>query len=117
MDQRSLEAQSVPAGLAAVIADWIELTRRTAFLLWLAAGLIGGTGVAALAGFQIHPFLAMALVCGMAVLNATQRLDSMLRPPFTVMTLTSRRWPSKLQAACWFPANRGLRATCRSSPC
>jgi uncharacterized membrane protein YoaK (UPF0700 family) len=76
----------VAAGFAAVIAGWVAPTRRTSFLLWLAAGLIGGAGLAALTPFQIDPFLAMVLVCGMAVLNAAQRLDSTLGPPFTVMT-------------------------------
>ena len=76
----------VSAGLAAVVAGWVPEPRRTGFLLWLATGLICGVGIAGLVVVGVDSSLAMVLVCSMAVLNAAQRLDARLGPPFTVMT-------------------------------
>lgn len=76
----------VSAGLAAVIAGRCAEAHRTAVLLWLATGLIGGTGVAALVSGNIDAVLSMVLVAGLAILNAAHRMDGHLGPPFTVMT-------------------------------
>ncbi|MGV8985881.1 MAG: YoaK family protein [Cypionkella sp.] len=76
----------VAAGLAAVIAGWTGAQNRTPVLLWLATALIGGVGCLALISTGHDASLAMVLVAAMAFLNAAQRMDGKLGPPFTVMT-------------------------------
>lgn len=74
------------AAFAAWAADWIGHARQTRGLLWLATALIGAVGAAGLAPAAPDAVLAILLVVAMGLLNAVNRMDPGLGPPFTVMT-------------------------------
>lgn len=74
------------AASAALAADWIGPAHRTRALLWLATALIGAVGGVGFTPQAPEAVLAILLVVAMGVLNAVNRMDPGLGPPFTVMT-------------------------------
>ncbi|MBX7481718.1 DUF1275 family protein [Qipengyuania qiaonensis] len=76
----------VAAMLAAAIAPGIAQAARTRMLLWLVTTIVIASGVAGVLADKADAALALALVAAMGLLNAAQRLDPGMGPPFTVMT-------------------------------
>jgi len=76
----------VAAMLATGIASRVRPERATRILLAVAVAALAVAGALGVPGLRLDPAAAMILVVAMGVLNAAQRLDASLGPPFTVMT-------------------------------
>ncbi len=75
----------VAAMLAAVLSARYPWARAQT-LLWLFAALTAGAAALAFATPIEPTWVCLILVVSMGLLNAVQRLDARLNPPFTVMT-------------------------------
>ncbi|UWR24541.1 YoaK family protein [Sulfitobacter sp. S190] len=75
----------VGAMLAAVLHARVHRW-GTPLLLWLSTALMAACAGLALAGAGSDAIISMVLVLAMGILNAAQRIDPDMGPPFTVMT-------------------------------
>lgn len=74
------------AMLAAGIASRVRPEQSTRILLVVAAAAMLVAGALGVPDLRLDPAAAMLLVVSMGLLNAAQRLNGSLGPPFTVMT-------------------------------